>query len=38
MLGGLVFGFFAGCLWVLMREKLWALRTSLETEKQPEQA
>ncbi|MDR3746154.1 MAG: GNVR domain-containing protein [Acidobacteriaceae bacterium] len=38
MLGGLFFGFFAGCVWVLMREKLWALRVSLATEKQPEQA
>lgn len=28
MLGGLVFGFFAGCTWVFIREPLRALRTS----------
>src|ERR1035438_8275147 len=29
MLGGLVFGFFASCVWVLIREPLRALRASL---------
>jgi uncharacterized protein involved in exopolysaccharide biosynthesis len=33
MLGGLVFGLFAGCVWVLIREHVHALRASLASKK-----
>jgi uncharacterized protein involved in exopolysaccharide biosynthesis len=33
MLGGLVFGFLAGCVWVLIREHVHALRASLASKK-----